>query len=536
VNGPPAPLSGAAFGGGGSWAVPGGLIAGGLAFAALVLGDQVSAKVTAAAIAGLVTILLVPLTGNPRLACLYLVLLFAPLGLRASFFQFPHMSGAGATFIDLADPFIFALLFFQLRDRFLGLRPFRMPPALWFWAAMIVLGIGSVIFGTLRTTSANETVRMFKLLLLALVVLNEVVRHGHFKHVIVAIAAGMVLQSALALAQYGLGRQLGLQFLGEASNDDIEALSSATLLTRDFVYRPSGLLGHANLLAGYLALYMPMAVALLLSPVSLGLKALLALSLALGLPALVLTLSRAGWIEYSAAFVLVLWLGTLHPVSRRVFMPARAVIIAATAVGVLALTPPIVQRLSTSDPTAVEYRLEWLRTAAKMVADNPVFGVGLNTYVYKQLPYGADKTPEAMTARYGPLWPAVHNSWALTWTEQGTVGFLFWVAVHVSILRVAIRNLRIRDPMLHAMNAGLMAGFIAIMIDGLASFFVRTEAPARLFWIAAALILAIGTWRRMHEPAGAAVAARPQANPPSSLRPGAGRRDKWLPGRQRGLR
>lgn len=535
MKGPPAPRSGTAFGGDSPRALIGGLVAGALAFAALVLVGQVSAKVSAAAFAGLVTVLLVPLTGNPRLACLYLVLLFAPLGLRATFFRFPHMGGAGATFIDLVDPFIFALLFFQLRDRFLGLRPFRMPPAMWFWAGMIVLGVGSVIFGTLRTTSANETVRMFKLLLLALAVLNEVVRPQQFRHVIIAIAAGMVLQSGVALAQYGLGRQLGLQILGEASNDDIEALSTATLLTRDFVYRPSGLLGHANLLAAYLALYMPMAVALLLSPLSRGLKALLALSLVLGLPALVLTLSRAGWIEYSVAFVLVLWLGSLHPVSRRVFMPARTVLIAVTAIGVLALTPPIVQRLSASDPTAVEYRLEWLRTAAAMVADNPVFGVGLNTYVYKQLPYGADKTPEAMTERYGPLWPAVHNSWALVWTEQGTVGFIFWVAVHVSILRVAVRNLRIRDPVLHAMNAGLMAGFIAIMIDGLASFFVRTEAPARLFWIAAALILALGTWRRSQEQAEAAAAAR-EPETTAGPAPGRGRRARWLPARQRGLR
>ena len=86
-----------------------------------------------------------------------------------------------------------------------------------------------------------------------------------------------------------------------------------------------------------------------------------------------------------------------------------------------------------------------------------------------------------MADRYGVLWPAVHNSWVLTWAEQGTLGFLLWVAVHVSVLRVGIQNLRIRDPMMHALGAGLLAGFVAIMIDGLASFFVRTEAPGRLF-------------------------------------------------------
>jgi O-antigen ligase len=512
-------------------ALVGGLVAGAVAFAGLLLWTQGSPKVTVALLAALVTTLLVPLSGNPRMACLILLLVFAPLGLRVTFLPVPHMGGAGAMFIDLIDPFMFFLLFMQLRDRVLGLRPYRVPPAAWFWAGMILLGVGTVIFGSLRTTAANETMRMFKLLVLMLVVVNEAVRYRQFGPIVVAVIASMTLQAMLALLQYGLGRQLGLGVLGEASTDDVLALSEATLLTRDLVYRPSGLLGHANLLAGYLALYMPVSVALLLSTVSARLKLLLGLSLMVGLPALVLTLSRAGWIEYSVAFLLVLWLGARHPVSRARFMPARTVIVAGSVAMVLLLTPPIAQRLSTSDPTAVTFRLEWLQTAAAMVIDNPVFGVGLNAYVYRQVPYGPDKTPQAMTERYGELWPAVHNSWMLAWTEQGTLGFALWVAVHVSVIRAGVRNLRIRDPMLHAMSAGLLAGVIAIMIDGLASFFVRTEAPARLFWIAVALILAIDQWRCRHE--DPAPDAGRRATPPTH---DAGRASRWMPARARRLR
>ena len=513
------------------------MVAGVLAFAATLLVFEVNAKYTFAACAAIFSVVLLPLSGHVRPICLILVFLFAPLGLRISFNPILHMGGAGAMFIDLVDPFLLLLLFFQWRDiRRQPGRRWRIPPATVFWVGMIVLGVGTVLIGPLRSTAANEVVRMAKLLLLAVVLVNEVVRRQQFQQVTLAIALMMILQSTIALTQYMMGRQLGLQALGEATDADIEALSAATLLTGDFVYRPDGLLGHSNLLAGYLAMNLPIAVALLLAPVSRRLKALLVLVLLVGQPALVLTLSRTGWIEYSVAFALVLGLGTLHPLSRRLYLHARLAVLGLALVVVLALTPVIVQRLSDTDPTAVEYRLEWLHTAASMILDNPVLGVGLNGYTYLQLPYGRDKTPEAMADRYGVLWPAVHNSWVLTWAEQGTLGFLLWVAVHVSVLRVGVQNLRIRDPMMHALGAGLLAGFIAIMIDGLASFFIRTEAPGRLFWMAAALILAIGYWRREQAQAGStAVQGAALPLPPDGL-PIPRRGNRWLPTRESPLR
>jgi O-antigen ligase len=514
-------------------------VAGVLACAGVLMAFELPAKFVFAAFAAVVSVLLLTLSGNLRQVSLLLVFVCAPLGMRVSFNQFPHMGGAGAIFVDLVDPFIALLLFFQWRDS--RLRPalgWRVPPAAVFWLGMIVLGVGSVLAGPLRTTALNETVRMAKLLLLALVILNEVVRRRQFEQVTVAIALMIIVQSGIAITQYAAGRQLGLSFLGEAPFEDIETLSAATLLSGDFVYRPDGLLGHANLLAGYLAMNMPIAVALLLAPVSRRLKLLLALALLLGQLALVLTLSRTGWIAYSLAFVLALVLGAAHPASRSLYSHARGALLGLTLALALVMSPIIAQRISSSDPTAVEYRLEWIQTAFAMIRDNPVFGVGLNAYTYNQMYYGKDRSPEALTDRYGPLWPAVHNSWLLTWTEQGTLGFLLWVAVHVSVLRVGIRNLRIRDPMVHALGVGLLAGYIAIMVDGMASFFVRTEAPGRLYWMAAALILAAGYWRQQQDQEAAASPEEPAPPPPASgafLEPAAGAR-RWLPSRRKPLR
>jgi len=515
-----------------------GLVAGLFACAAAVLVFQVQAKFVFAGFAGLLSVLLLTLSGNLRQVSLLLVFCCAPLGMRVSFNQFPHMGGAGAIFIDLVDPFIAILLYFQWRDsRLRPSRGWRFPPAAMFALGMIILGLGSVLVGPLRTTALNETVRMAKMLLLALVILNEVVRRRQFEQVTVAIALMIILQSGIAITQYSMGRQLGLSFLGEALAEDVEALATTTLLTGDFVYRPDGLLGHANLLAGYLAMNLPIAVALLLAPVSRRLKLLLAVALLLGQLALVLTLSRTGWITYAIALLLALGLGAAHPASRRLYSHARGAILAVTVGLALVMSPIILQRISSSDPTAVEYRLEWIGTAFAMIRDNPVFGVGLNAYTYNQVHYGRDRSPEALTERYGSLWPAVHNSWLLTWTEQGTVGFLLWVAVHVAVLRVGWRNLRIGDPLMHALSVGLMAGYIAIMIDGLASFFVRTEAPGRLYWMAVALILAVGYWReRQDAPPGPPAAPEPAQPEGGAFMPASARPGRWLPSRGNTLR
>ncbi len=515
----------------------GGLIAGALAFATIVFAHEGNAKYLAAGLVGAVILIALPLIRDRRLFCLYMIVLLSGIKLRVTFLAFPHMGGAGGLFFDAVDPFLLLLLYFQVRDRIRGHpRTYRFPPACALWTGMILLGVGSVIFGYLRILAANEAFRMAKLLLLALLVVNEVTRHSQFRHVVIALALGVIVQSTAALAQFLMGAQLGLDFLGEATDEEINELSVGTLLTGEFAYRPGGLLGHSNLLAAYLALYMPMAIALILAPVSWLLKVLLAIALLVGQPALVLTLSRGGWIEFSIAFVIVLALGAVHPVSRRKFLLARVVIVAGTVAVAAALSPQILQRVVGADPNSVKGRIEWLGTATAMIMDNPMFGVGLNAYVYAQLPYGENKTPQEMTQQYGDLWPVVHNSWVLTWAEQGVFGFILWVALHISVIAVAVRNLRIRDPMMHALSAGLLAGFIAIMIDGLTSFFVRTEAPARMFWIAAALILAIGYWRRANEQSDPALADFAVDPKPPQADSDAAARGRWLPYRASGLR
>ena len=522
------------------WSVLGGLIAGVFALAVMIVSQEALPRYTIALVGGALLTAAMVMLRNLRLICLYGLLLMAPLALRHSFLEYPHLGGASAMFVEAVDPFMLMLLYFQVRERVWGYRSgYRFPRPLILWSGMIALGIGSVVFlHYLRLSAANEVVRMLKLLLLMAVIVNEVRTVPQFRHVVIAIALGVILQSAVGVLEYVRGGQLGLSILGEATDEDIKTLSDASFVdAREsgvIAYRVSGLLGHANLLAAYLALFLPVSIALILTTFARRVKLLLAVTLLLGLPALVLTLSRAGWIDFSVAFAMVMVLGTMNTFSRGRFNVARVIVIVVTIAVASAMSPLIMRRLFETDPSAVQYRLKWLETAKAMIMDHPVLGTGLNTYVFAQLPYAEQKTPIEMTREYGKFWPAVHNTWALTWSEQGTVGFILFVWIHLSVLWVAIRNLSIRDPFMHALSLGLFAGIVGVMLDGMASFYLRVEAPARTFWIAVALVLAIGYWRRANEEAKPLADPLPVSNPPQGgARVVSGR---WLPNRTSALR
>jgi len=516
--------------------VAGAAFAGFLAFGALVVAHEGNSKFVFAAFVAVAFVTLLPLLGNVRLFSLYAIVLLAPMGLRLTFAAHPHMGGAGAIYIEPVDPFILLLLFFQVRDRVTGYRDtLRFPKALVIWTVMIGCGILYAIFQQMHVLAFLEVVRMLKLLLLALVVVNEVVRRHHFQHAVGALMVGAIIQSGFALTQYFLGHELGLEWLGEANEEDTRVLSSTSLEGGEFSFRAGGLLGHANLLAAYLALLLPVGIAVFLSKAPWLLKTLSILAIVLGAPALVLALSRAAWADFAVALALVLSLGALHPVSRRRFMLSRMAIIGGIAVLAIVLGPLMLKRLYDADPNSVKYRVKWMETGKAMILDNPVFGVGLNTYVYAQLPYGEQKTPGEMQDTYGDIWPVVHNSWLIIWAEQGTIGLAIWVAFHIAVLAAAIRSLKLKDPLMHALNVGLLSGFVAIMVDGMASFFVKQEATSRVFWITTALILAIDAWRQVNEPAASAAAAGAAARN-AWLASQESREPRWLPARASPLR
>ena len=151
-----------------------------------------------------------------------------------------------------------------------------------------------------------------------------------------------------------------------------------------------------------------------------------------------------------------------------------------------------------------------------MVLDKPVFGFGLNTFVY-HLPDYAPYSTQRMYDLFGEMWPVVHNGYMLVWSEQGTVGFLVYLGLHASILAYAVRNLAFRglSSKVYMISLGAACGVVAIMVDGLSSFYVRVPAPARTFWMVLALIVAAYYWNLRNDALRQRIATARAANLPA---------------------
>lgn len=257
---------------------------------------------------------------------------------------------------------------------------------------------------------------------------------------------------------------------------------------------------HPNILAPYPAVMTGLGLSFLFTPLRWALKVLIAAMLALFTVIIVLTLSRGGWVDLAFVVMAVPILTHVHRYARARYFLLRAAIGAGIGIVVVAFSNQIISRLNRSDPDALGARYDFMLTAWKMITAKPWFGFGLNNYTLEQPPYTRFGSVEGMMHTYGDLgnWPAVHNTWLLVWAEQGTIGFLVWLLLHAMIIATGVRNLKLRDPMLNALNVGLLCGFVAIMFDGLVSFFDRVQQSI-VIWNFAALIIALEYWRRANE-------------------------------------
>ena len=459
-------------------------------------------------------------SSNPRLFLLIGAVSTSVLGLSINFARHVHIGGAPSLSIDLMDVFLLPLVVFLVRDRTVGLRSgYALSSVSFWWLGLILLGGVNMILGPFRSFASFEVVRMLKCWLLFLVIVNECVRERHFHHVVVALAWAVALNVVIAATQYALKHELGLQALGEAAPDAELGANLGVYLNASSVYRVSGLLGHPNLFSTYLAMLLPIFTALVFTGYSLRAKvAFLALTVA-GVATLVLTLSRTGWSDYAAAMLCVMLFLYLHPALRGRWSVLKGTMVGIIAVVGLLASGTIVTRLTASDPGALDFRYEWLGIAWKMIQAKPVLGFGLNSFSFQlegYAPYSVDR----MVKLFGPVWPVVHNSYFLVWAEQGTIGLILFLGLHFHLLWLAWRNTQFGlSDKVTMLNVGLLAAIVAIMVDGLGSFYIRVPGPARIFWIVAGLIVASHYWNvrnlsmRRTEPSA--------AEPPESL-PAAG--------------
>jgi O-antigen ligase len=369
----------------------------------------------------------------------------------------------------------------------------RLRPGPWFLsgplAGLVVLSLIGIPFAVDPVYAGYQTARLLLLACLYLMIINVTLTPGM---VAWPLAAGMVLQMAVALPQFVLGRSLGLQRLGEVTVQATWKGASVVMVGEQRWLRAYGLAQHPNLLGGCLIVMLLLVIVYYLTQS--GWRRLpLLVALASGLITLLVTFSRAAWL--GAAIGGVMMLGLLLW-SRRQFRwspdyssVALLVVLflamgAAFAVVNWRLLQPRLGLTSQGvEIRSVEARAVQVKAAWALVRMRPVLGVGIGNY-----PTALYQLAREAVAAY-PVYQPVHNVFLLATAELGLLGGTLWLAVIVAPW--AALWLGRRQVQMMPWWAGLSGALAALTVVSLFDYYTWMSHQGRL-----ALWLVWGLWAR----------------------------------------
>ncbi|MFO0947993.1 MAG: O-antigen ligase family protein [Planctomycetota bacterium] len=327
---------------------------------------------------------------------------------------------------------------------------------------------------------------------LTTVVLADIIRDVKtLRGVLCVFAAGLVLQILMVSAQFVTRSHLEIQ--------GAKATELGTKLVFEqagglHVFRPSGFLHHPNVLADYLTFLLPtMLLFLLQGPQRIGKTTWTAAGVLFvgGMGAMVVSLSRGGWIAFGAAVVFLLYMGF----RKRLVRQDQIVFFAAVAFlgGIVTIVafPAAYYRITQSDQRSAESRWAMTEQALLIIRRNPVFGVGLGGYnraAQQNIPPSFSNISEYFQQKL--LEGIVHNRYLLTASEHGIPGIVFLFLLVGSFIVAYLRVPRWADPSYCLLGLGLASSLVAQLVFYAFDHFY-TDIRILLCWVAFGILAAL---------------------------------------------
>jgi hypothetical protein len=127
--------------------------------------------------------------------------------------------------------------------------------------------------------------------------------------------------------------------------------------------------------------------------------------------------------------------------------------------------------------------------AAKAMANDHTFGVGINMYSWT---LGHDGYAARFAIDPGDRTGIAHHIYWLTAAETGYVGVTTYILLLAAVILTAARSMRLKDGR-GDIAVGLVAGFAVTYIQGTAEWIARQTNQSYVFWILAAVAVALRT-------------------------------------------
>jgi len=341
------------------------------------------------------------------------------------------------------------------------------------WALLCYLGLSALSLVVARDVRLSffELFFLLQMYLVFLYITHFVRTDEDAQFVIAAVLAGCLIESVLmvalgfANASSGLWGPLHIRVSHE--------------LNGEFT-RIGGTIGSPNEAGAYLSALLALAVSLLFAEIGRKYKWLAAAVLAFGGAALILTFSRGAWVSLFLAITLfAISLGRRKGISIKALIPV-------VAISLLLYAPfheSIKARLFSDDNGAAESRVPLMKLAFRMIADNPILGVGSNNFSAAMGDYVTSEF------RRGFLY-TVHNKYLLVWAEIGPLGLLAYLAFFTGALRKGWACWKGNDPLLSVIALGLTFAIVGNMLHQTVEI-LQDRAMTQLLWVFAGLLTAM---------------------------------------------
>ncbi|MDZ7370283.1 MAG: O-antigen ligase family protein [candidate division KSB1 bacterium] len=225
-------------------------------------------------------------------------------------------------------------------------------------------------------------------------------------------------------------------------------------------YRSGGTIGNPNHLARYQGFVLPLAMVIALTERRRGMYRLALLASLIGILGILATMTRSAWLGLAISTA-----ATLFLLMRRRLFTMRA----AARIGIFCLIGlalfiifyrPIVDRLFGPDNGSAQTRITTSKVALAILKDYPIFGCGINNYGTLLDEYWL---AEDVFTRKAP----VHNNYLIYAVELGLVGLAAYVMLLTAAGKRMWRAVQLRDPFLTATAIGIVAAFLAYLVEAL---------------------------------------------------------------------
>ena len=383
--------------------------------------------------------------------------------------------------VTLPDLFFFGFFLYMLMGgwrRSVDWLPFNSIP--WF----VLIGVSSLsLVGSLDPLLGLFTIHKFVRCWVLYFVIVNVIRHrADLKVVLGAMALAIILQGCVVFwDKYITGRVIA---------------------------RSVGTFRHPNTLAMYTDLILPvLTAAFLTTAISKRMRSLFVVAILAGFISVLFTKSRAAMILLPAALGAVVVTSVVFKPTARKFLVMAVGVVVVSLIVAMAL-PRLIRRFESAPKESAETR-NYFNDAAKAMADENLFGVGINLYslalsntdyywyVYPDRVDVAD--PEAFRESVqgqSRLGTAHHIYWLYA-AETGYIGLVVFVT-HIGVFWVynVILFFREKDHLFRSIFLGMLVGTSFHHLHGLLEWIFRQTEVQYLYFVLMGTMVAMVRIRR----------------------------------------